>query len=323
MIAMGVFYFFAMLPVIALADFTQGKSVLFGYAISIVALMMAGCWAGLGCQIYWKRQLVAAMLVMFTLMGGLISVGILDLQSTFESGTPKIAVSLCVVTVAIFAQLPFIFLNWLGGWRLCFPEQNENQNFTIRDIFAMMFVFAIAFASSQMAKQNLIDQAVAKLEVGAVTYVERPQSSNGTLTKTFIMDSVTVTEENLEQYKRKAVEDNSYEIALIASLYAIIPILILLPIVLFVFRNEGMMASFIRSMLYGILLMALFSIPMISIFKMPVDPMFWLMSFVFFCLIFLAYAQMIVLKKCGLVLKTRWSEGIESKKTETLTADAQ
>ena len=304
-----VFVFLAALPLLPLLELSNGMQIIaVGYAIALSTFAFAGAWGGLGSQSYLVRTLVGGLVVLALFLGIATSLFFNQLSTTVVvTEFPYAIVGLSMVTMMVAGQIPFLFLNWFAGWHLCPEDQLDKPTFSIQSLFSIVFVFALALACSQFAKQLIIDQAVANIIVGQETMVIIPGSKTGGMMQTMSMETVDVTQSNVEELRRNARRENSGESALGASVYTIIIGLMAIPILWFAFRHSYIL-SLAYSLIYAFGIMGTVTVPFVFAGGLNFGSWeFALIAFSVGLTVLLIWAPLALLKRNGMVLRTNWT----------------
>jgi len=192
---------------------------------------LTGMWAVFGQGSYLKRLLLSHAVAMIVGVGALTAMAIvISSDGFFELEELLVPISF-VPLISIGAQLPFWFFRGCFGWQLLNSGDEPEVAFKIRDLFVLMFVFAIAISLPQIALSSQpfydIDYSF-EIESGEMTEEE--------------------AERNMRDQRMMTQRTNAVALA-ITPAYSFVVNLLAFPFVLFGFRtkevDEGCLFNFL------------------------------------------------------------------------------
>lgn len=298
MLCVAMLYAMMIAISVALIDLTNGYSIYgMAYPIGVSTFALTGAWSVMGFGRVLLRNsaaiLLASIVVMGLMAGILFAENFLQMGFFGEESSQLMIIALSWFTISVVVQVPFWMLRAITGCHLCFDETEEKPLISLRDMFLVMLIFALAISASQWCSRIIVEDILQSVVVGEEMYVDGK----------FEM----ITEENLEQMQDYQLGDGVSQVSLFATLYFCIPALLTLPIFWWVFRTKRFLVSGLLSMVYA---MSISGAVLLLIFVLggggEIDLEVTLMSITTVAsTFFLVWLPLALLRRSGLVLRTK------------------
>ncbi len=188
-----------------------GFSFYFAYLILVPMAFVLGAWAPLGQGSFLFRVVTLTMLGPLMLEAGLLGILIGLAESNFMFGNEMshskacFIVALLSIPICVATQVPYWMFRIGFGWQLVqFRSDWQEKKTSLRDMFLITAVFAIAIATPHFATDMIFDSIeVGAVELGQIEIVVTTLPDGST---DFI--ETEVTEENIEQIRESGLSQN-------------------------------------------------------------------------------------------------------------------
>lgn len=158
--------------------------------------------------------------------------------------------ALCFVpTATVAAQIPLWIFRGFFGWRFTYRNESTTSALSLRDLFLITFVFAIAVTAPQYPASLIAANSVRRIEVGNETFVQTTQDDGSIAFEEKKISAANV--ERLRADARKQATGMFNRFALTYSGIVSINSLLAVPCLLFVFRIRNPAIAFFCNVAYA------------------------------------------------------------------------
>jgi hypothetical protein len=217
-------------------------------------VLLVALWSVFGPGSYFKRMFWAHLFGAIPALGLILGTLVLwiDFNWNFYSEYWFILaiLLLSLIPILLGTQLPFWFFRSLFGWQFVYGGEQPERAFSLRDAFVLTFLFALCFATPQMASNLQSSQypSASFSEVG-MTITEMEVQSDGSfreVERVLTAEDVTRQQRQKQQQAQMAVYAGYGPYVLMVFLVALLSV----PFVLFVFRFKNTVSGYGFTALY-------------------------------------------------------------------------
>jgi len=275
LVAISFFYTLAVLACWIMADpmgILASRLSTIANAILVATGLLVAVWSVFGAGKLPVRILVAHALGAPVVIANAIgySAAYYDMFGTMNLSVSIQTGVLTSIALAVALQVPFWIVRFLRGWRLAKAGNKSTGSIPLSDLFVLTFVFALAFATPQIADRIVIKSLLNELEIGNdFEDIERLSPNS------WSSESVTVTSENIERLRSKVYEETFYHRSPGIYRGAItmgVVSLLFSPLFLIVFRAGNWKRTIFYALLFALLLFGIgWAISYVALGSTPVS----------------------------------------------------
>jgi len=262
-----------------------GISLLHKYLFSLPLIVvflgatfsLVGLWSVLGPGKFFFRLICALGFGSVVLM----SCAVTSRYSKYW-GAPSqdFSLSLCLLiglisgfVLSVAAQIPFWFFRFFSGHRISKAGKTQNHSISLKEFFAITFVFGLTFAAPAIVDHQLLAHELNHIELGQTTIQwDEERQPDGSINGV----EVEVTSENIDELKANArtiSKQGFFQQSILAcSGWVALLSLLSLPLAYFAFHpTRGYKHVLLAAFFYCTVFAMLGSVSLISIAQNPID----------------------------------------------------
>ncbi len=230
----------------------ESNSTTIGFAFSVATGMLVAVWSVFGPGKLLVRVLAAHAIgapVVIVHAYGHWSLSN-DLFGNVSFSASLQTSLLLAYSIAVAMQVPLWLIRFLRGWRLSFRGGSSAASVPLSELFVLTFMFALAFATPEIADKIIINSLLDELKIGSEFEDVEQLTPNS-----FRSSPVTVTEQNIEKL-RSNIKKLSFYYHMSPTIYRsalgmAICSLLFSPVVLIMFRTRSRWRAIIYALLFA------------------------------------------------------------------------